>query len=285
LCSESLCAEIVALCADIHCAEYRLLDLIEKLDAAKLWRYEAMPSCAHWLNVHCGLDLVTAREKVRIAHALPQLPLIHESFRSGELSYSKVRAITRVAGWDNEAELVEMAKANSVAHVARNVAMMRQAGHLSESKAGFDAYRHRTFVCHTDESGTLVFEGRLPAEQGALMIQALDRAMEWLGSGIKDVPQTVRRADALAILAERFLAVPPEAEDGLNTADRFQVTVHASAEALSECSAIDPADPPQIEDGPVLAVETVRRIAWTAQSYVFSRPRRVNRSISDAKLG
>ena len=71
--SQSLYSEIVSLCADIHRAEYRLLELIERLDALKSWRHEAMPSCAHWLNVHCGLDLVTAREKVRIARALPEL--------------------------------------------------------------------------------------------------------------------------------------------------------------------------------------------------------------------
>ena len=244
MCTKSLCAEIVALCADIHRAEYRLLTLIEELDTTKPWRHEAMPSCAHWLNAHCGLDLVTAREKVRIAHALPRLPLIRECFRSGELSYSKVRAITRVAGWDNEAELVEMARANTAAHVARNVASMRQAERLSDSKAAFDSYRHRTFACRTDDDGTLVFEGRLPADQGAVLIQALDRAMDWLIRGGREwddaqheaLPQTIRRADALAILAERFLSEPPEAEAGLNTADRFQVTVHASAEALLEHS-------------------------------------------------
>jgi len=267
--TESLCAEIVALCADIHRAEYRLLTLIEELDTTKPWRHEAMPSCAHWLNAHCGLDLVTAREKVRIAHALPRLPLIRERFRSGELSSSKVRPITRVAGWDNAAELVEMARANTAAHVVRNVASMRQAERLSESKAAFDSYRHRTFACRTDDDGTLVFEGRLPADQGAVLIQALDRAMDWLMRGGRELddaqhealPQTIRRADALAILAERFLSEPPEAEAGLNTADRFQVTVHASAEALQEHSLVDADDPPQIEDGAVLATETLRRIA------------------------
>src|SRR5262245_10128928 len=179
MCTESLCAEIVALCADIHRAEYRLLGLIEQLDVSKSWRHEAMPSCAHWLNAHCGLDLVTAREKVRVAHALVRLPLIREHFERGELSYSKVRAITRVAGSDNEPELVEMARACTAAHVARNVALMRQAERLSESKAAFDAYRHRTFTYHTEDDGTLVFEGRLPADQGALLMRALERAMDW----------------------------------------------------------------------------------------------------------
>ncbi len=261
MCTQSICAEIVALCADIHRAEYRLLSLIEKLDAAKSWCHEAMPSCAHWLNAHCGLDLVTAREKVRIAHALPRLPLIRECFRSGELSYSKVRAITRVAGSDNEAELVEMARTSTAAHVARYVASMRQAERLSESKAAFDAYRHRTFTCHTDEDGSLVFEGRLPADQAALLVQALDRAMEWFGDRFDESPQTIRRADALAILAERFLSEPPRADEGLSSADRFQITVHAPAGALPELGGVNADDPPQIEDGAVLASETLRRIA------------------------
>lgn len=71
LCIQAIQCEIVSLCADIHGAEYRLLELIEQLDASRPWRHEHMPSCAHWLNAHCGLDLVTARERVRIAHALP----------------------------------------------------------------------------------------------------------------------------------------------------------------------------------------------------------------------
>jgi hypothetical protein len=272
--SRSLCAEIVSLCADIHRAEFRLLELIERLDASKSWRHEAMPGCAHWLNAHCGLDLVTAREKVRIARALPDLRLIREAFRSGQISYSKVRAITRVADWRNEAELVEVAKANTAAHVAKIVQGMKQVERLKESKAAFDAYRHRTFTCHTDDDGSLVIEGRLPAEQGVLLLMALDRAMGWLFNGqpyrsrqrhdearVEDMPQDVRRADALAILAEQFLSDPPVAEEGINTADRYQLAVHASAEALPEFGEIDSDDPPHIENGPVLAAETVRRIA------------------------
>ncbi len=97
MCTPSLTAEIVALCSEMQRTEYRLLELIRELDAQRPWRHEELPSCAHWLNVHCGIDLVTAREKIRIAHALPELPAIQAAFRDGELSYSKVRAITRVA--------------------------------------------------------------------------------------------------------------------------------------------------------------------------------------------
>jgi len=274
MCTRTLCAAIVGLCADIHRAEFRLIELIGRLDREHPWQRDDMPSCAHWLHAHCGLDLVTAREKVRIARALPTLPLVHKAFRSGEISYSKVRAITRVADRHDEAQWVEIARAENAAQVVARVRALRQVERLKESQAAFDAYRRRTFRCHTDETGTLIFEGRLPAEQGAMLLQALDRAMDWLFTGqphqsrfrrddarIEDMPQDVRRADALAILAERFLSEPPAADERLNTADRYQLTVHASAEALLEYGDIDADDPPHIENGPVLAAETVRRVA------------------------
>jgi hypothetical protein len=97
---ESLSEEIISLCGVVHRAEHRLLALIRRLDALHPWN-DAMPSCAHWLNYHCGIDLVTAREKVRIAHALPDLPAVMEAFADGRISYSKVRAITRIATPEN----------------------------------------------------------------------------------------------------------------------------------------------------------------------------------------
>ncbi|HET6472788.1 MAG TPA: DUF222 domain-containing protein [Pseudomonadales bacterium] len=218
--------------------------------------------------------MVTAREKVRVARSLSELPVTRAAFRAGDVSYSKVRAITRIADRQSESELVELARTNPAADVERTVRAMRQAQRLEESRVAFTAYRHRTFTSHTDDDGTLVFEGRLPAEQGALLLQALDRAMDWLFRGqphrprlrhddarVEDMPLTVRRADALAILAERFLSDPPVAEEGLNTADRFQVTVHASAESLPELGAVNPDDPPHAEDAAVLAAESVRRLA------------------------
>ena len=97
----SLCAEIVSLCADIHRAEYRLIELIRELDRS--------------------------------------LPAIEEAFRLGELSYSKVRAITRVADFLNEHELVAMAKSCSAADVAQRVKTLRQAERLQDSTVAFEA--------------------------------------------------------------------------------------------------------------------------------------------------
>ena len=147
------------------------------------------------------------------------MPAIKEAFRSGEISYSKVRAITRVADFLNEQALVEMARSCTAAHVAQRVKTMRQAERLQESKVAFDAYQKRSFTCRYDESGNLFFEGRLPADIGAVLMQALDRATDWLfhdqRTAAMDLPPEVQSDDALGVLAERFLSDPPQAADGL----------------------------------------------------------------------
>ena len=192
---ETLIDEIVGLCDHIQGAEYRLHELIRQLDAFRGWAQFGMQSCAHWLNYRCGIDLVTAREKVRVAHALPKLPLIDAAFRDGRLSYSKVRAITRVATYESEAGLLEVALATTAAHVEQLVKRYRQAERLQESKTAFVSYRHREFACHYEDDGSLVFRGRLPAEVGAQLLQALDRGTEWLmrGERIEAVPLPQRR--------------------------------------------------------------------------------------------
>src|SRR5262245_31863706 len=113
--TQELIDAIVVVCGSIQKAEYRLLGLIRELDQCKGWAQFGMQSCAHWLNYRVGIDLVTAREKVRVAHALVKLPRIAEAFRDGQLSYSKVRAITRVATPESEAALVETAEGMTAA--------------------------------------------------------------------------------------------------------------------------------------------------------------------------
>ena len=113
-CSDTHCKhlenQITELSAHIHAATYRLLELIREYDDAHGWTGPGLNSCAHWLNWKCGFNLATAREKVRVAHALKDLPQISKKFRRGEVSYSKVRAMTRVATDKNEGYLLKIAR-------------------------------------------------------------------------------------------------------------------------------------------------------------------------------
>ncbi|MCH7538701.1 MAG: DUF222 domain-containing protein, partial [Proteobacteria bacterium] len=100
--AEQLGAEITELCSYIYAAESRLLTLIHEFDEKEYWAQLGLCSCAHWLNFKCGIGMGAAREKVRVAHALAELPKISEEFARGALSYSKVRAMTRIADEKNE---------------------------------------------------------------------------------------------------------------------------------------------------------------------------------------
>jgi hypothetical protein len=89
--------DIAELSAHIEVATARLLALIREFDARAGWAEAGAKSCAEWLSWRVGLDLNAAGERVRVARALPSLPRIGDAFGRGELSYSKVRALTRVA--------------------------------------------------------------------------------------------------------------------------------------------------------------------------------------------
>ena len=95
--------EITLLSAQMNVANYRLLKRIAEFDVRSAWHCGgAVRSCAHWLAAHCGMAIGAAREKVRVARSLAGLPEVEQAFSMGELSYSKVRAITRVATGANE---------------------------------------------------------------------------------------------------------------------------------------------------------------------------------------
>jgi hypothetical protein len=108
---------IVNLSARINAASYELLVLIRRFDERAGWVKWGFSNCTEWLHWRCDLSLSAAREKVRVAHALKTLPGIVLSFSRGELSYSKVRALTRVARSDNEDSLIAFALKTTAARV------------------------------------------------------------------------------------------------------------------------------------------------------------------------
>jgi hypothetical protein len=254
-----LAAEITELCSYIYAAESRLLTLIRKFDEEKYWAEQGLCSCAHWLNFKCGIGMNAAREKVRVAHALAKLPKISEGFSSGKLSYSKVRAMTRIADETNEDYLMMIAEHGTAHHVERLVSKFRTAKRLQDAEMANEQYTQREVTYFYDHDGCLVIKGRLPAEQGALIVKALEMAMDKSFVGAESDPDVgagpardniaARRADALAEVAETYMN---NSESSGSTADRYQVMVHVGAA---------PGRDPSIEDGPGVTAVTSRRIA------------------------
>ena len=131
---DALAAAVSTLAAHIHAATYRLLALIAELDRREVWSAQGALTCAHWLSWACGIDTHTAREKVRVARALTELPLLSEALAKGELGYSKVRALTRIATSENEADLLNIGLHGTAQHVEKFVRLHRRAKRAEETE-------------------------------------------------------------------------------------------------------------------------------------------------------
>ena len=196
--------EIALLSAHITAATYRLLCLLRVYDAEERW--QGFRSCAHWLSWRTGISLGPAREKMRVARCLPSPSLIPEAFAKGELSYSKVRALTRIAKPENEEILLDFARHGTTAHVERMVRHWRRLDRGDASEAA-RAERRGLSVWLTDE-GSYEVRGRLNPEVGALLLKALEVAEGRLyraerRAGTEHLITAVqRRADALGLWLE-----------------------------------------------------------------------------------
>ena len=173
---EELENEIAELATHIDAATWRMLKAIQEFDRRGGWEGGFL-SCAHWLSWRTGMDRITAREKVRVAQALDNLPRISLALREGRVSYSKVRAMVRIATPENEPELLRIALEGTAGHVEKLVRAYRKANRREEME---EVRRHRDeryLNIYTDEDGMVVIKGRLPPEIGALVKKALEAAM------------------------------------------------------------------------------------------------------------
>jgi hypothetical protein len=132
-------------------------------------------SCAHWLSWRSSFGLGAAREHVGVARRLRALPLVVGAFATGELSYCKVRAITRVATPETEEQLVELARHATGAQLEKVVRGYRSAL-AATLPAAERAFAQRYLRWDWDEDGSLRLEARLPADDGALLLAALSAA-------------------------------------------------------------------------------------------------------------
>ena len=201
-----------------------------------------------------------AREKVRVARALPGLPLISAALACGSISYAKVRAITRVATPATEQRLLDVALAGTASHVERIVRAWRRTDRVIAAQEADARHLSRHLTTWIDDDGMLVLRGRLTPEIGAVVHRALEAAADQLRRETKDSPETSllaevtwgqRRADALGRLAEVALTADL---DGGHAGDRYQVVLHVESAAASPNASAGPDEADERADG-VLEVE------------------------------
>src|SRR5881398_3829580 len=161
--------EIAELSAHLEAATAHLLDRIREFDARGGWG-NGFRSCAEWLSWRVGLDLGAARERVRVARALGALPLLAGALARGELSYAKVRALTRVATPETEGRLLAVGRAGTAEHVERIVRGWRRVDRKAEAEETTRRHRNRALHVYQDEDGMVVVRGRLAPEAGALLM-------------------------------------------------------------------------------------------------------------------
>jgi hypothetical protein len=176
---ERLGDEIAELAAHLDAATARLLDLIREFDTRGGWG-NGFRSCAHWLAWRVGLELGAAREHVRVARALGSLPRLSQALARGELSYSKVRALTRVATSETEERLLAVGRAGTAEHVEFIVRGWRRMDRKAEAQEARRRHRHRALNVYQDADGMVVIRGRLEPEGGAVVMRALAAARDLL---------------------------------------------------------------------------------------------------------
>jgi hypothetical protein len=265
---ERLEAEICELAGHLAAATCRFLVLLADFDARRGWASWEMNSCAQWLSWKCQLSSGTAREHVRVARALQDLPVIRAQFAAARLSYAKVRALTRIATAATEAGLAELAGPMTANQLERFARAHRQVSAVDDVEARV----RRRLVWRFEEDGSLSGTFRLPPLQGAVLLKALRTACADLAglpagppagvsaetpaapaaapdTGARDaeapaagtpdaeVPAAapvVRTssdvADGLVAIAESFLAGKVA---GADDAEVYQVVVHAGTDVLA----------------------------------------------------
>lgn len=240
--------EITTWAGRIAAGEAHLVGLIGEFDRREAWSAVGMLSCAHWLSLRLGMGLKAAHERVRVSRALPFLPVTAEAFAGGRLSWTQVRAITRVAAAEDEQTYVDLARHATGAQIERLVRGVRRARRFVEDEADprAAAHRMRTRISY-DADGTLVLTVRMPAEQGAVMLAAVEQARAVLdrpaaaaqssaedsahagdddSAGKAERPVPATQTDAVLHLARTFLETTAATQPDVTRRSRSHLVAH-----------------------------------------------------------
>ena len=287
---EDLEAQITELWGNINAATAHFLALLAEFDRREGWAQHGVANCAHWLSWQCGIGAVAAREKVRTARALESLPKIQAAFVEGRLSYSKVRALTRVATAETEDTLLNIALNGTAAHVERTVRGFRRVVRSLERDEAGAIHERRYLDCRREADGSVKLEARLAPEVGEMLLRALEathaeleardgdkesgdaadvsaetsgtESARWyrLCTDSEDVSAETparsvsqRRADALEHILGRFLA----GKCSTSAVGAHEVVVHIAQDALRD---VPESSGAEFDNGRSVAVETARRL-------------------------
>ncbi|HEU5390523.1 MAG TPA: DUF222 domain-containing protein [Streptosporangiaceae bacterium] len=284
---ERLEAEICEVAGHLAAATCRFLVLLAEFDERRGWASWEMNSCAAWLSWKCQMSSGTAREHVRVARALRDLPVIRAEFAAARLSYVKVRALTRIATPVTEEQLAVMAGPMTGNQLERFARAHRQCSRADDAAARV----RRRLTWRFEEDGSLAGSFRLPPLPGAVLLKALRAAAAEVDQPPPDVsaetpPASEDRvvatssdlADALVVVAEAFLAGKVA---GADDAEVYQVVIHAGTDVITTPAGVsaetpppsppatdlaDPADPARchVEDGAAISVTTAQMLTCTA---------------------
>jgi 5-methylcytosine-specific restriction endonuclease McrA len=266
---EHLEARICELAGHLAAATCAFLLLVADFDVREGWRAWEMPSCAAWLAWKCQLAPGTARDHVRVARALKELPLIQGEFAVGRFSYSKVRALARIATPETEQDLVDMAESMTAGQVERFAAAHRKCSAGGNGQP--PPPRGQKLAWRLNDDGTITITGTFHPEDGAVILQALRASRDDLEHphDAECVPAG-DLADALTDVCARYLQATIAAADN---PDVYQVIIHAGAAAIADDETVSaetpvwhPARPDRchVEDGPAISPAALQLIGCNA---------------------
>ncbi|HKF16079.1 MAG TPA: DUF222 domain-containing protein, partial [Candidatus Dormibacteraeota bacterium] len=253
-------AAVRELAAHIYSAQAELALKVARLDDDGGWAGDGYLSIVHWLSIHLGLGRVSARELVRVGHALAELPKVAEAFASGSLSYDKVRFICQVATPEDQEVWVELAQTISGSQLIKICLGYRRAKEADSGERAEAQLARRGLWTFREDDGMVRLTALLPAEDAAVVMTAIEAvAAEQPPVPIQDtspVPDpaedrwAARRADSL-------VAICRQAGDLVSDPESCQLVVHVD---LGVLTGEDPKGRCHLEDGTPISAAVARRL-------------------------
>ena len=269
LSNEDLVARFSELAGHLNSGNARFILMLGEIDARRIWSDHGARTCGEWLSWRVGISGPAAREQLRVARALKDLPVTTREFVAGRISYSKVRAMTRVATPETESDLVQWATHTTAADIERFCRTYRKVVGQAELDDANERHRKRHISWYFDDDGSLVVVGRLSPEEGAVVVKALETGRDLVRRSSAQVESDDGVGRDADVSAETLDADAEAPEDDATGADRASQIPddNVSAETIAS-------DEPTGGTGPVSNADALVAMAHNLLANPHGRRRR-----------